>query len=432
MTTPPDLIDLLQLLDEQQHTLTELDAYYQGRQPLAFLSPEAKEALGTRFGRMASNVPRLAVTSLAERLRVTGFRRDGTPDAALWAAWLANDMDQLSGVAHREALAVGRSYVICWADPSGAPKITVESPRQVITICDPGTRATTAAVKRWETTTTTEAVVYGADEIVRYSSNSVGAMAGFKVVDRIDNPLGEPPVVAIVNADRLLDPGVSEMQDLIPLVDALNKGLTDMLVASEYYARPRRWATGIELVTDDDGEETNPFPDGDRMMIAEGAESKFGSLPAADLAAYESAVNVLLGQIMAVSALPAHYVGITTENPASADAIRSSEASLTARAAARQATFGRAWEHVARLVAAVLDGIAPDTIDVTVTWADPSTRSVAQEADAVVKLVQADILPVGYALAKLGYTDAEVADIRAARRTDALDGAGVDLTALLP
>jgi uncharacterized protein YgfB (UPF0149 family) len=133
-----------------------------------------------------------------------------------------------------------------------------------------------------------------------------------------------------------------------------------------------------------------------------------------------------------VSALPAHYVGITTDNPASADAIRSSEASLTARAGARAATFGRAWEHVARLVAAVLDGIAPDTIDVTVTWADPSTRSVAQEADAVVKLVQADILPVGYALAKLGYTDAEVADIRAARRTDALDGAGVDLSAVLP
>jgi hypothetical protein len=133
-----------------------------------------------------------------------------------------------------------------------------------------------------------------------------------------------------------------------------------------------------------------------------------------------------------VSALPAHYVGITTDNPASADAIRSSEASLTARAGARAATFGRPWEHVGRLATAVAEGVDPDTVDVSVTWADPSTRSVAQEADAVVKLHAAGILPATFALARLGYSDDEIEMIRTARRTDALDGAGVDLTALLP
>ena len=70
-------------------------------------------------------------------------------------------------------------------------------------------------------------------------------------------------------------------------------------------------------------------------------------------------MRVLLGQIMAVSALPAHYVGVSTENPASADALRAAEASLTARAEARQATFGRSWEDVARLMQAVRDGTDP-------------------------------------------------------------------------
>jgi hypothetical protein len=78
---------------------------------LAFLAPEAKTALGNRFGRMASNVPRLAVTALAERLRINGFS-----DPDLWADWIRCDMDQLSGVAHREALLLGDSYVIVWAD----------------------------------------------------------------------------------------------------------------------------------------------------------------------------------------------------------------------------------------------------------------------------------------------------------------------------
>ena len=48
---------------------------------------------------MASNIPRLSVTALTERLQITGFS-----DQALWIEWLRNDMDLLSNVAHREAL----------------------------------------------------------------------------------------------------------------------------------------------------------------------------------------------------------------------------------------------------------------------------------------------------------------------------------------
>ena len=150
-------------------------------------------------------------------------------------------------------------------------------------------------------------------------------------------------------------------------------------------------------------EAVNPIPEGDRAMISENPDAKFGQLAAADLAGYEASVRVLLGQIMAVSALPAHYVGVFTDNPASADALRASEASLTARAEARQATFGRSWEQVARLMVAVREGVDPRGVDVRVKWADAATRSVAQEADAVVKLYGAGLLPASVALARLGY-----------------------------
>jgi len=420
-----NLLDtLLQRLDEPTFRHNENDRYYGGTQPLTYLSPEAKLALGSRLGRMASNIPRLAVTSLAERLRVTGFT-GAAGGADLWADWIRSDLDQQSGVAHREALTLGSAYVIVWADQSGNPRVSVESARQLATITDPGSRRIVAAVKKWETSTTTEAITYEADKITRHRAEQVGAISGFRTVEVIDNPLGQVPVVELRNGDRLLDDGVSEIEDLKPLVDGLNKSLADMMVTSEYVGRPRRWASGIELeeaaVLDEEGVATgetiavNPIPEGARAMISENSEAKFGQLTAADLAGYEASVRVLLGQIMACSALPSHYVGVFTDNPASADALRASEASLTARAEARQATFGRSWEQVARLVTAVRTGADPESVDVRVKWASAATRSIAQEADAIVKLYGANLLPASICLSRLGYTDDEIEEISAAR-----------------
>lgn len=433
MTQSDLLLQLLQRLNEPLARYADLDRYYTGNQPLAFLSPEAKVALGNRFGIMASNIPRLAVTALAERLRITGF----SGDADLWADWVRCDMDQLSGVAHREALLLGDSYVVVWADRFGRPRVTVESAKQVAVLTDPGSRQIVAAVKRWEEkpANVTHAVLYLDDRIVRLRADQVGTVTatGFNTVEEIANPLGVVPVVNLRNTDRILgDFGGSEIDDLRPLVDALNKTLVDMMTTSEFTGRPRRWATGIELaeepVLDENGEpvldeddqpvmrEVNPIPEGSRMAVSESEQAKFGQLAAADLAGYEASVRVLLGQIMAVSTLPAHYVGVFTDNPASADALRAAEASLTARAEARQQTFGRAWEQVAKLMIAVRDGRDPSVIDdIRVHWADAATRSVAQEADAVVKLYQAGLLPANYALGKLGYSDDEIAKVNAAR-----------------
>jgi hypothetical protein len=426
------LVDLLEALQAPQFRYAELERYYDGTQPLAFLSPESRTALGDRFGRMATNLPRLAIGSLAERLRVTGFS-----NADVWPQWLANDLDQLSDAAHRDALLLGTSYAIVWADKHGNPQVSIESPKQVTVLADPGSREIVAGLKRWQTRTTTECALYLPDQVIRLSANSLGAVATeFDVVSEMDNPLGVVPVVQIRNAERipvgqpyyyperLLDWGWSEVHDLMPLVDAINKLLVDMMVSAEYTARPRRWATGIDLVEkarvdkngdpvlDGDGEPivdvVNPIPEGPRTMVSEAPEAKFGQLNGAALDGYQNAVNVFLGQIMAVGALPAHYVGIFSDNPASADALRASEAALTARAESRQKMFGRAWEQVGRLMVAVKDGADPATVDVRTQWCDPGTASASQEADAITKLVQTGVLSRVGALRRLGYTEDQI------------------------
>lgn len=408
---PQHLTELLQKLDEPAARHAMLNRYYAGEQSMTFLPADVREQLNRRLDRVSVNVPRLLVDSIVERLRITGFSR---PD--VWEMWRANDLDELCAVAHREALILGEAYAIVWARPDGTPLVSIESPTQVAAEVDPATRELVRAVKRWETRDATHAVLYGPEEVVRYTSPNRGATTvGFRVVERIENPLGVPPVVQFRNGGRLLDAGRSEMTDVLSLTDAAVKLATDLLTASEYGARPRRWATGLELIEDDEGNVVSPISEGDRLMINESHEGRFGQLAGSDLAGYEASIGVIMRLISAVSGLPEHLLGIGGDNPTSADAIRASEAALTAKAEAHQMAFGRHWEDVARLMVAVADGVDPAGVAVQIKWADAASRSVAQEADATVKLFAAGLLPASEALRRLGFSDEEIRRIETER-----------------
>lgn len=423
------LHDLLAELDKPQGHYGVLRLYAEGRQPLAFLSTESRKALDNRLCRMSVNIPALAVSSLTERLRITGFS-----DPAAWDAFTANDLDQLAAQVHADALTYRQGFVLVWAK-NGRPTATVESPLECAVIRDSADRSVLAGVKRFSTKRTTEAYVYLPDRVEHWRANTPNAaIGGYRLVETIPHVLGAVPLVPFDN-------GRSEIDDLRDLTDALVKVTLDMVIASHAAGFGRRWVTGVELTEtprlDDSGDPvtvdgepvmdtTTPFDEGSTSWaIAENPETEFGSFTEANLSGFETAVRVLVSQIQAVSALPSHYLGVLTAQPTSADALRASEASLTARAESKQLRFGRAWEQVGRLLVAVSTVADPATVPMRVQWADAATRSVAQEADAVVKLVQAGILPVSYALTKLGYTDDEIQQIRSARRADTLDGIGL-------
>lgn len=433
-------------LDETSADLRALDAHYEGRAPMAFLAPQAREALGNRLKALYANYPRLVVSSLAERLRVEGFEINGAADLDLWRAWERCGLPEGSAQAHTDALVLGRSFVIVWADSLGRPVATPESAHAVAVERHPVSREVTAAVKRWTEPGTwkpdgstsngrAHAVLYLPGSVRRYVSASHVPEGGtvpphdWNHVETLTNPLGVVPVVPLVNAGRMTElDGVSEMADVLDLSDALAKLLTDLLVSSEFYARPRRWATGLDVVEDEDGNPVSPFgTEANRVWQSEQPETKFGQFDAARLDGYGDAVNLLREQISAVSGLPAHYLGVHGDQPPSADAIRSAEASLVARAQARQRTFGRAWSQVAALMVAVRDGVDPRALQVETAWASAETRTPAQAADAAAKLVAANILPLEAAQAALGYGPEAREELRAMTRRAALDRAAVDL-----
>lgn len=434
------LQSLLAEVDKPTARYAWLESYYLGRQANGYLTRDQREALGERLSHLSVNIPKLAITSLAERLRVTGFS-----GADVWPDWQRLDFDQLQDVVHREALKLGESYVVVW-QRNGKPFATVESAWQMGVLRDPGTREVTAAIKRWETDSTTEATVFTPDKVFKLHASHAGAKTApdFRVYETLDNPLGVVPVVVFTNSDCFAEHGVSEIDDLADLVDGLNLALADLAIAQAYNARPRRWATGLTLtevpVLDDDGNPVldgdgnpvvsveNPIDESNRSMVSENESAEFGQLDGSDLAGFEAAARIWLSAIQAVSALPASYLGILSTQPVSADSLRAAEASLAARAQNRAGMFGRSWEQVARLLYAVgHPGTDVSEVEVRVVWADFATRSEAQAADATVKLYQAGVLSRSGALRRLGYTEGQITAEREALRAESLDAQGVSL-----
>ena len=154
MANPDDMLkQLIGLHDSELSQLKELDAYYEGEQPLSYMHPELIQALEGQIRQVVVNWPQMVVDAVEERLDIEGFRRPdmASGDSQIWELWEANDMDAGSQRTHVEALALGRSYVTAGSpdSPDDPPILTDESALDMIAVSDPRTRETSAALRRW-------------------------------------------------------------------------------------------------------------------------------------------------------------------------------------------------------------------------------------------------------------------------------------------
>jgi hypothetical protein len=434
-------------LDGQRERLRKLDAYWCGDQPLNYIRPDVQSMLRGRLTPLVINWPRVIVSSIEERLDVEGFRSGGDADERLWSWWQANDLDEWSQLGHIDAMVESHAFASVWADPErpDRPRIAVESAHQVTARYVPGsTRELDVVLKAWregdEQTGVDHAVLSDRSDVIeRWERDS--RVGEWRLVDTVDNPLTRPPYEPLVNRRGLLRPfGESELADVLPVADAVNKLATDMMVSSEFHAMQRRWATGIEVPREGGAQQRTA--DEMRAKLADaypgnpwigGKDVHFGQFAEASLDNFINGIKLLTSQIAAIAGLPPHYLGINADNPASAEAIRSAESSLVQRAKRKQRAFGGSWERVMRLAVDVVDGLgSSEKLDSLETiWRDPATPTPAEKADAAVKLTQGEnpIVTVRQAQEDLGYTPQQIAQMADDREQAAATAATSDVRA---
>lgn len=404
LSLSPDELDLVTALrtDLQTHRfrLELLDHYFNGEQlvrDLGISIPPQLKGLHTVIG-----WPRIGVEALEQRLDLEAFRwADGADASDLTEIAEANDLFEESSLAHLDALAYGREYVaVGTGDEDGPPLITVESPLDMTLFWDARARVATAALRESVEDGVRVVTLYLPGETIHAAEVKTG---GWEVFDRDPHMLGVVPVVRLANRQRTADRvGKSEITpEVMSITDAACRRLMGMEVASEFFGAPQRYILGASesAFQDADGNPKAAWETYLGRVLAleadeEGNVPQVGQFAAHDPSGQTKIID-LYARIMATQlGLPPHMLGYTSDNPASADAIRSSEAMLVKKAERRTRRFGGAWSDVMRLALWVRDGEPPERERrITCKWRNPATPTVAQQTDAVVKLVQQGILP---------------------------------------
>jgi len=419
-------------LFSQRFKLELLDAYFNGEQLIRDLGisiPPQLKGLHTVIG-----WPRTGIESLEERLDLEAFRwADGSDSSDLEEIAEANDLFDESSLAHLDALTYGREYVTVGSsdDPDLPPLITYESPLDMTLDWDARLR-----IPRFALRESLDQFGYGlAPEerlITLYMPNetifAVEANGGWEVIDRDQHRLGVPPVLRMANRQRTADRvGKSEItSEVMSITDAACRRLMGIEVASEFFGAPARYILGASesAFQDAEGNTKSAWETYIGRVLAlerdeDGNVPEVGQFSSHDPSGQTKIID-LYARIMAsqLSVAP-HVLGYSSDNPASADAIRYADNRQIKKAERRIRRFSVTHRDSMRLALWFQNGEPPPKERrIECVWRNPATPTLAAQTDATVKLVQGGIIPADsdVALEMAGLTEDQRRRVRADRR----------------
>lgn len=403
------------LLPEEQRVLTQLIQQYstiQHRNALRTLYLDGERslrragklgmALPPQLGQLESVLgwPAKAVEVMDNRLDLQGFVTAGQAevDESVESIAIDNDLYNEARLVHTAAMTHGCAFITIFAGDT-----TIGEPEVVIT-----TRSAEEATALWSQRSrrvvagmTINAGLEGleSDQINLFMDDRVVSIwreNGRLAVQRQPHDLGEVPMVMLPYRPRLKKRfGISRIsRPLMDLTDSAVRTVLRMEGTAEFFSFPQRWATGVDS---DDFDDT--FKTYLNRILALGADEdgnqpQLGTFTAASPQPHIDQLRATAMLVSGETSIPPNYLGIIQDNPASADAIRAAEADLVKGAERAQATFDSPWCNAIRIAQKMRDGFSDDRLRKLKTkWRDASTPTKAADAQSVMTLVGAGVLP---------------------------------------
>jgi len=378
--------------------------------------------------RAITNWTPLVPDTYSKGLFVDGFRPANAADnAAPWSYWQANGMDARQNVVHRGALEYGTSYTLILPGTLQSRRVPVMRPlsplRSAAWYRDEDDEFPEIGLRRKGET------IDGTRLIELYDKTSVYTFAKPKDSDNWllggveEHGLGVTPFVRF--RDRLDGEAVGVVKPLINLNDRVNEVVFATLVALQYASFRQRWATGLAIPEDDDGNPLEPFQAAvDRLWIADSEGARFGDFAQTEVQGHLSIYDSTVRTLAAVAQISPNILTGDLVN-LSAEALAQMESQTQGKISEYETIFGESWESAFRLAAlAAGDTAAANDTSAQVRWRDTEARSLAQTVDALGKMAQMLQVPVEALWEKIpGITDQDVTYWRSLRESQDVLGA---------
>lgn len=396
--------DLLKSATTEWARLRKYVRYARGKQALPWLPEGVETEYRDIATKSASNWIDLVIRAVTQGLIVDAYGDDA--DSNLWAeAWQANGMDARQHALSRAAGTLGYSFInVLPSEDDGVWMRPEAATSQYAVYDDPSDEWPTHSIRqitkpgkgkpgRWE--------LYDAE--ARYLLT--GQMGRAEVVT-LEHNLEVCPVVRMLWQIDLLGDPMGEVEPVISIQDRIVDATFTLQMVAKYGAFPQRWIAGInpgEPLRDADGaplldSSGNPIMPTikayiDHILLASDVDTKFGQFAAADLRQYVEALEAHIRHLAAITQTPPHYLLGSLVN-LSAEALAAAESGLQRKIREKREVLGEGYEQAMRLAALVLgdEAAAMDTSS-QVHWQDVESRSLAQTADALLKLGQLGVPP---------------------------------------
>lgn len=383
----PDLAVMRKKLKVQAEAARFYRRYYEGDQPLIYSHERLKDVFRKSNVKFIQNWCAVVIDTVLDRIELKGFDNpDEAVNKTLDEFWSENYLTQLSYNVHKEALITGNSFVLFDLQDDRKTAYFNDAETVAVAYEPDNPNKMRVGIKSYydEVADIIVAILYYPDRIEKYEAKGKQTKTFTLTEPPIQNPFDGIPIVHY-QCER-------QLSDVIPLQDAINKTLSDMMVVGEFGAFPQRW-----MITNADIDNLTSSPQA-IMQIPKGTTdeegTQIGEFGVANLSMYLDTIDKLTTAISVISRIPKHYYMATGAN-ISGEALEIMEAPLVKKVKHIISGFEQSWIELAFEIIN-----AEETVCV---WERPETEQILGQIQAMKTMVEIGV-PLITVLKRFGWS----------------------------
>jgi len=378
-----DLERAFEALQAKKKPYDKLFAYYEGDQPLTYMSSSRMQKIFQGLdGYFAQNWCSVVIDAVRDRINLRKIEVKGAASKVWQELWEASQLEMESDELHEAELITGEAFLICWKNAEGKMEAYYNDPRLCHLFYDAEFPRIKQFAAKWyeDDDARMRLTIYYSDRLDYYISKGkaedVSKASAFLPMEPASgpNPFGEVPVFHFRKAKQIR----SDLKNVIPIQNATNKLLTDMMVAAEFGAFKQRYVISnaeVQGKLKNSPDEIWDLPAGDGM----GQQTQAGQFDATPLSNYLDGIEKQVAAISSITRTPKHYFFQIGSN-ISGEALIAMEASLNKKAQDRIDRYAPEWKNVA-LFMLKHSGSEVASIDVTIRFDRPETIQPRTQAE---------------------------------------------------